>query len=191
MIRNCFDNGPESWCSYDYHGSMVADGVNIFILATWSSDGGPDGTPCVWTDHRRWSADTPEKPLSILPLLHYRSWVDAGPVDLGNAEMSAWLRGDDLMLDGACCYFWVHAAGTRWHLIGQPLDIADGVWIRQQVSLRPAGQEWHCSWSIDPDRPTPLPEVLGAVHSYGFSFVGFSRQVTGRLSLAGFELRLG
>ena len=39
MIKNDFDKGPEGWCSYDYHASMVADGSNIFILATWAAQG--------------------------------------------------------------------------------------------------------------------------------------------------------
>ena len=188
MIHNTFKHGPEGWCSYDYHASMVADGTNVFILATQSATDGPEGTGCVWTDHRRWSADTPESPLSILPLLHYRSWVDAEPIDLRDTQMSAWLRGDNLQLDGASCYFWVHASGTRWHLTDQPLSIADGTWTKQQVLLEPTPERWHCSWSVDPDQPTLLAKVLSSVHSYGFSFVGFSRQVTGRLSLAGFKL---
>jgi hypothetical protein len=104
MPSNRFELGFEGWCSYDYHASIVADGVNIFILATHSVDGGPEGAGCVWADHRRWSADTPESPLSILPLLHYRSWVDADPIDLHNAEMTAWLRGDNLQMDGASCF---------------------------------------------------------------------------------------
>jgi len=150
MIHNRFERGPEGWCSYDYHASMVADGVNVFILTTWSADGGPDGSGCVWTDHRRWSADTPETPLSILPLIHYRNWVDAQPIDLRRAKMSAWLRGDGLKLDGASCYFWVHAIGTRWHLTGQPLSIVEETWTQQWVTLEPTPEEWHLSWSMDP-----------------------------------------
>ena len=61
-IKNNFDKGPEGWCSYDYHASMVADGSNIFILATWAAHGGVDNGSFIWTDHRRWSADTPERP---------------------------------------------------------------------------------------------------------------------------------
>lgn len=56
MVKNSFDRGPESWCSYDYHASMVADGTNIFILATWAAKGGVGDSGYVWTDHRRWSA---------------------------------------------------------------------------------------------------------------------------------------
>src|SRR3954470_6339058 len=113
MIKNSFIKGPESWCAYDYHASMVADGQNIFILATWAKTGGVNNGNYIWVDHRRWSADTPEKPLSILPLLTYRNWIDSDPVDLRECEVAVYLRGDNLRLDGAKCYFWVNSPGTR------------------------------------------------------------------------------
>ena len=190
MITNPFSRGPEGWCSYDYHASMVGGKTNVFILTTWAPSGGVDDASYVWTDNTRWSADTPERPLSILPFLHYRSWVDADSVDLRDAEMSVHLRGDDLILDGAECYFWVHAASTRWHLNSAPLEIADGRWPESpsRVRLTPDESLWHNSWAGDPRGPTPLAEVLGAAVSYGFSFVGFSSEVTGRLSMARFEV---
>ena len=40
MVKNCFDKGPESWCSYDYHASIVAGGSNVFMLAIWEKEGG-------------------------------------------------------------------------------------------------------------------------------------------------------
>jgi len=110
MLRNNFVRGPEGWCSYDYHASVVAR-RNVFILATWEKEGGVDNSGYVWVDHARWSADTPEKPLSILPLIFYRGWVNADPIDLRGAEVSVYLRGDDLQLDGAQCFFWIHGAG--------------------------------------------------------------------------------
>lgn len=191
MIRNEFDRGPEGWCSYDYHASMVADGCNIFILTTWSPTGGVRDAGYVWTDHRRWSADTPERPLSILPLLLYRGWVGQDPVDLRAAEVSVYLRGDGLQLDGARCTFWVHAGHTRWHLTGQPVAITAQRWGEAPTRLRLAADvaQWHKSWSLVTDRPTPLATVLGAAQSYGFAFTGFSSEVTGRLSMAQFEIR--
>ncbi len=43
IVKDTFAKGPEAWCSYAYHASMVADGRPIFILGTWlaavSSDG--------------------------------------------------------------------------------------------------------------------------------------------------------
>jgi hypothetical protein len=87
-------------------------------------------------------------------------------------------------------FFWVHAGGTRWHFTSHPLTITNGEWTRQQVPLEPTPEGWHCCGSVDPERPPPLQDVLGSTHSYGFSFVGFSREVTGRLSLAEFNLRL-
>jgi hypothetical protein len=113
QVHNDFQHGPQGWCSYDYHASIVSGGTNVFILAIWSGGGGPKESGHVWTDHTRWSADTPERPLSILPLLFYRSWIDAESIDLRDSEVSVYLRGDDLRLDGASCYFWAHALGTR------------------------------------------------------------------------------
>lgn len=190
MVRNGFERGPQGWCSYDYHASMVDDGVNVFILAVWQPQGGPGGAGCVWTDHRRWSADTPERPLSILPLIFYRNWIDEGPIDLRGTAMSAYLRGDGLKLDGAKCYFWVHAHGTRWHCTRHPLATGEGGWGAEPGRALLANDEaaWHCSWSMDRAHPAPLDRVLGEAASYGFSFVGFSSEVTGRLSMADFTL---
>ena len=188
-----FARGPQGWCSYDYHASIVGGGTNVFILATWVPRGGPGGAGCVWTDHTRWSADTPERPLSILPLIFYRSWIDAAPIDLRDAEVEAYLRGDGLRLDGARCTFWVHAGGTRWHLSAQPAEITEGAWADAPVRLRlttdPA--DWHNSWSMQPGQPAPLDQVLGEAASYGFAFSGFSSEVSGRLSLAGFRIGRG
>ncbi len=125
VIENRFALGPEGWCSYEYHASVVA-GENIFILTTWSPNGGVGDGGYVWVDQTRWSADTPEKPLSILPLIRYQSWGGEGPVDLRGAELSVSLRGDGLQLNGAQCYFWAHIGGTRWHCSGHPIEIADG-----------------------------------------------------------------
>jgi hypothetical protein len=190
-LRNTFAKGPEGWCSYDYHASMVAGGRNIFILTTWERQGGPAGAGYVWADHTRWSADTPEQPLSILPLLFYRGWVNEDPIDLRNATVSVYLRGDALRLDGATCLFWVHGAGGRWHLNSQPLSITDGAWGSEPVRFVLPDDEsrWHHSWPRS-HWSQPLRQVLGAVHSYGFSFIGFSSEVTGRLSLAQFEITL-
>ena len=191
MVINRFDQGPEGWCSYDYHASIVGGGRNVFILTTWEKQGGVNDSGYVWTDHARWSADTPEKPLSILPLLFYRNWVNAGPVDLRGAELSVYLRGDNLRLDGARCYFWIHGQNTRWHCTGHPLSISDGRWSSEplRVPLEADEKLWHRSWSLDPRNAVPLGRLLGQVESYGFSFVGFSSEVTGRLCLDEFQIR--
>ncbi len=192
MISNSFGRGPESWCSYDYHASMVSGGRNVFILAVWEATGGVRNSGYIWTDHTRWSADTPERPLSILPLLVYQSWADAEPVDLTGADVSVYLRGDDLDLDGARCCFWIHGANTRWHLAASPLAIPDGAWAAEpsRLILAPEKDLWHMSWSGDPENPASLKQLLGRVVSYGFSFTGFSREVTGRLSMDELEIRV-
>lgn len=190
MVENTFDRGEEGWCSYDYHASVVDHGTNVFILAAWQSGGGVGGTGYVWVDNTRWSADTPEKPLSILPLLFYRRWISADPIDLRNAVMSVYLRGEELVLDGAQCFFWVHGGHTRWHCTGKPLSIPDGAWgvEPQRVVLEPDEGQWHLSWSADPENPGALGDVLGNAESYGFSFVGFSREVHGRLCMDEFQI---
>ena len=191
-LRNAFTRGPEGWCSYDYHASMISGGQNIFILTTWEKDGGAGNSGYVWTDHRRWSADTPEKPLSILPLLFYRNWVNKDPIDLRNAEVSVYLRGDNLRLDGATCFFWVHGVGGRWHLNSRPLHIPEGRWSDEPLRFLLQNDEtlWHHSWPRDPESSRSFEDILRASHSYGFSFVGFSSEVTGRLSMSQFEISL-
>jgi hypothetical protein len=188
--QNRFSKGPECWCSYDYHASMVNGGTNVFVLATWSKGGGPGGRNHIWTDHTRWSADTPEKPLSILPLLFYRSWVGADPIDLRGREISLYLRGDKLELDGADCHFWVRAVDTRWHFNSRCLAIGRNRWGRNPERFRLESDEsrWHRSWTNDPATALSLDQTLRRARSYGFSFVGFSAEVTGRLSLADFRI---
>jgi hypothetical protein len=188
MCKNSFDKGPEGWCSYDYHASVVAGRHNLFILATWEKQGGVHDSPYIWVDHTRWSADTPEKPLSILPLIFYRNWMNKDPIDLREAAMSVFLRGDDLCFDGAQCLFWVYGRGGRWHLNSRPLTLSSGEWSSQPLRFSLPNEEtaWHHSWPPEPGR---LVDTLGAVESYGFSFVGFGPEVSGRLSMDEFEIK--
>lgn len=190
MIRNSFEKGPEGWCSYDYHASMVGGGTNIFVLTTWVSDGGVDNAGYVWADQNRWSADTPERPLSILPLLFYRSWIGADPIDLRGAEVSVYLQDQNLVLDGARCLFWVQTAGTRWHLASRPIPVPEGAWPSQPARLTLEVDEsfWHRSWAGDPQRALSVEDLLANAESYGFSFVGFTAEVTGRLCMSAFSI---
>ncbi|MBI3943496.1 MAG: hypothetical protein HY326_10830 [Chloroflexi bacterium] len=191
MIKNSFDKGPESWYSYDYHASIVSGGYNIFKMVTFRRQGGVNDSGYVWTDHLRWSADTPESPLSILPLLTYRSWINADPIDLRGAQVSVYLRGDNLNLNGAKCYFWVHSGGTRWHYHGNPLTISERRWSDEPLrfTLRNDASLWHNSWSHIPNNPMPLDQLLSQAVSYGFSFAGFGSEVSGRLSMDEFEIQ--
>ena len=50
-VVNTFEKGPEGWCSYDYHASIIA-GQNYFVLTTWEERGGADDTGCVWQTTR-------------------------------------------------------------------------------------------------------------------------------------------
>ncbi len=192
MLKNNFAKGPEGWCSYDYHWSIVAKGSNIFVLTTWEQTGGVDGGAYVWTDETRWSADTPESPVSILPLLLYRGWVDDDPVDLREAKVSVNLRGDGLQLNGAQCYFWVNKPGVRWHMSGSPLTIPEGGWASEPstITLHNDEAQWYRSWANDPSKVTPLDDEWSNATSYGFSFVGFGQEPRGKLSMGGFEITL-
>ena len=46
------------------------------------------------------------------------------------------------------------------------------------------------SWTGRSEGPAPLDTLLGEAISYGFSFVGFSQEVRGRLSMDELEIRL-
>jgi hypothetical protein len=192
VIRNSFDKGPENWCSYDYHWSIVAKGKNIFILTTWEPSGGVNDSGYVWCDETRWSADTPESPVSLLPFLTYTHWFGQGPLDLREAQVSVYLRGDELQTLGAKCYFWVVGPGGRWHLNSHPLTITEGEWAKEPnvFTLRNDEALWHRSWSSDPANPPSLESVLSNASSYGFSLVGFGQEPRGKFSMDEFEIRL-
>jgi hypothetical protein len=192
MIKNSFDQGPEGWCSYDYHWSIVAKGRNIFILTTWESSGGVNNSGYVWCDETRWSADTPESPVSLLPFIFYTHWVGLKPLDLREARVSLYLRGDGLQLHGSKCYFWVLSRHCRWHFTSHPLSISEGVWAGKPnvLTLRNDESLWHCSWSLDPANPQALKDVLADARSYGISLVGFGQEPRGKFSMDEFEIRL-
>ncbi len=192
MLRNTFDKGPEGWCSYDYHWSIVAKGHNIFILTTWERTGGVNDSGYVWCDETRWSADTPESPVSVLPFITYMHWMGHEPLDLREAQVSVYLRGDALELHGSQCYFWILGPGGRWHLTSRPLSISEGKWASEPNIFTLENDEslWHLSWAIDPARPQTIGEALANVHSYGFSLVGFGQEPRGKFSMDEFTIRL-
>lgn len=198
MIKNSFDIGPESWHSYDYH-AFIVSGAGFMVLTNWQKDDGVNNSGYVWAHQAHWSTDVPEQPISILPLIFYRRWIGKEPIDLREATVSVYLRGDDLQLYGAACYFWALSPGTRWHLTSQPLEIADGRWAAEpnRFSLKNDESLWHCSYnseahwhdSYPPGGPN-LDIVLTNTWSYGFSFVGFTSEVHGKLSMDEFEIVL-
>lgn len=192
MLTNRFECGPEGWCSYDYHWSIVAKGRNIFILTTWEPSGGVNDSGYIWCDETRWSADTPETPVSLLPFLIYNNWVGGGPMDLREAEVSVFLRGDGLELHGSECYFWALGPGGRWHFSGHALAISDGHWAADANRLSLTNDEalWYLSWPSDPTNPPALDTVLANVVSYGISLVGFGQEPRGKFSMDEFAIRL-
>jgi len=192
MVSNGFDCGPEGWCSYDYHWSIVAKGCNIFILTTWQASGGVNDSGYIWCDETRWSADTPESPVSLLPFLIYNNWMGRGPMDMREAEVSVFLRGDSLELHGSECYFWVLGAGARWHCNSHPLAIGDGHWAADanRLSLKNDEALWYLSWSSDATDPPSFDTVLANVVSYGISLVGFGQEPRGKFSMDEFAIQL-
>lgn len=189
MIKNSFEKGPEGWHSYDYHASIVAGVNDIFIQTTWQREGGVDNSGYVWANESHWSADVPERPVSILALILYRSWVGEDPVDLREAEVSVYLRGDGLQLFGAQCLFWVAQNGSRWHYSSSPIPISDGCWFPEPTRFTLNSDEslWNHSWA---PKSASLDSMLANAPSYGFSFVGFAQEVRGRLSIDEFEIKL-
>ena len=198
MIKNSFEKGPEGWHSYDYHAGIVA-GAGIFLLTTWQREGGVDNSGYVWADQSRWSTDTPERPISILPLIFFRRWIGKDPIALREAKVSVYLRGDDLHLYDAQCQFWVNAPGTRWHYTGRPIEISNGCWAPKPTRFTLKNDEslWHRGYSSEehwhrsyPSGGPSLEAVLADTWSYGFSFLGFTEEVHGRLSMDEFEIVL-
>ena len=185
-LKNTFNNGPQGWCSYDYHWSVVSKS-NCFILGNWEREGGVDGSGYIWTNHARWSADTPENPVSILPFLTYTHWTDIEPIDMRNADVSVYIRGDDLNLQGAKCYFWTvgEKESGRFHFTSNPLNISEGCWADSPNSFTLINDEslWHRSWSKNPSMPPSLDDLLSRCISYGISLVGFGIEPSGKLSM--------
>ena len=151
---------------------------------------GVGNSPFIFTDHTRWSADTPENPISILAFIYYLRWTDRDPMDLRGAEVSVYLRGDNLQLSGAKCYFWVNSPGVRWHLTSRPLEVTEGRWAEKpnRFTLVNDESQWHNSWASIPPRFQSLDSMLSHAHSYGFSFVGYVAEVTGKFSMDEFEI---
>ena len=182
IVSNTFNANREGWQVYDYNGG--AGGNNVFYPAHWANSGGVGNSGYIWGDDSQWRIDTPENPNSILSFIIYQKWVGGSAIDIRDMTLSVYLRGDNLDLKGASIYFWAlsnHGPGTRWHYIAKPLSILQGSWgQRQTFQLINDESLWHRSWSWDPSHPTSLDGVLRNCDSYGFSFVGFSSEVTGR-----------
>ena len=185
ILASNFDSGAEGWQAYDYNGGIQGGG-NVFYALNWAKTGGVRNSGHVWADDSQWRIDTPENPNSILPFIIYRSWVGGDALDLRNAEVSVCLRGDSLDLKGAKCHFWAfnNQNGTRWHFVGRPLAIQHGRWGPPQTfRLNNDERLWHRSWSRNLSDPGSLDLVLSKCDSYGLSFIGFSGEVTGKLSM--------
>ena len=190
MIKNHFLFGNDGWRCYDYDADHRNE-RNHQIPLKWSHTGGADNSGYVWADDSFWTIDLPESPVSILAFMFYQEWVGRDDMDMRDAQVSVYLRGDGLDLKGGHCRFWCGKRGSRWHLSSNPLQIAEGTWADKPLKFTAKNDEsvWHRSWSGMPWRPKSLDETLGECTSYGFSFIGFSEKVTGRFSMSRFEVR--
>lgn len=190
-----FDSGSCYWQVYDYNGGHLGWG-NVFYPVVWQDYGGVRNSPYVWADDSLWRIDTPEDPDSILSLIVYQSWKSSSNLDLRNATVSVYIRGDELDLKGGYLDFWVLGSTpgntSRWHFSSRPLTISEGTWGPKQtfvLTCEPA--LWNLSWGGHPDQPpVSLDQVLANALSYGFAFVGFSEEVTGRLSIDQMQITL-
>lgn len=177
-----FDTESSNWVSYDYKEEIPQ---NIFFPVTQENSSGVNNTGYIWTDSSRWGEDTPENPHSILALLTYRQWAEAGKIDLRGATVSVYLRGDGLDLKGGKVYFWVMVNSTRWHFVSMPIQVSEGEWGEKVVFTLPDNEsQWSNSWQGGKTQSS-LSEVLSSGLSYGFSIVGFpyGNEPIGRLSM--------
>ena len=190
-LKSSFDVGQEGWCSYDYQ-SAVRAGRNIFILAEWQATGGVNNSGFIWSDHHVCSPDTPEDPISVFPFVIRRNWVNEGPIDLRNAEVSVYLRGDELQLFGSRCVFWIESGYTSWHLDSHPLEISHGEWDSKPnvFTLKDDESLWHHTWSRNPDNVRSLPDALAECRSYAIQLVDFKATPKGRLAMDELQINL-
>lgn len=182
------EDALQRWAGYEYIGPG-----DKYHPAGYEEKGGADDFPYVWSDDSMWTLDTPEDPTSILALLTYRNWTGRPILDLRNASVSFYLRGDQLDLKGARCYFWITAGvptTVRWHYIAYPIDISIDSWgPRNEMQLIDDPEKWHKSFSGNPGVNDDLAYALRTATSYGFSFVGFKEKVSGRICLSDFSLQ--
>ena len=190
-MKHDFDIGPEGFCSYDYEGCVRA-GRNIFVLAAWSPTGGVDDSGYIWTNQAAWSADTPEDPISVFAFTLRRRWAGEEDYDILGAEVSLYLRGDDLLLHGSRAYFWVSGGGATWHLEAHPLEIGDGEWPSEpnRFTLEPDESLWRQTWTPDPDRVRGIEAALTECSSIAVQLSGFSSLPAGKIAMDELEIRL-
>ena len=190
-MKHDFDIGPEHWCSYDYEGCVRA-GRNIFVLAAWSPTGGVNDSGYIWTNQAAWSADTPEDPISVFAFTLRRNWVGEESYNLLGADVSLYLRGDDLILHGSRAYFWVNGGGASWHLNSHPLEIGDGEWPSEPNRFKLEADEslWHQTWTPDPAGVRGIEAALTECTSIAVQLSGFTSLPAGKIAMDELEIRL-
>lgn len=177
IVDQTFDNWFERWCSY----KDVPYLSNVWYPLSHARAGGHDGGGYIWTDHSRWNIDAPEVPNSNLWAVVYWRWLNRNDIvtsrsayiGLNGWTMTCHLKGRNLDLKGAGCYFWVTTEQGRWHKTGTPLTINNTGWTANSVLLD--GNGWSQSWSRGGNPLGSETLNLSAVESWGFSFRDFPR----------------
>ena len=189
ITENKFLEDSEGWCSYIFNEGYTDRERNQFMPAKWVKGGEFDRFSHIWVDQKMWSWDTLENPVSILPLVYYRSWTNHPPMCLTDTKISFRIRGEDLHLYGAKLFFWVFTPYTRWHYIFCPFVISE-LW--ENVSFKLINKEslWHCSWVKKGHNQKSLGFTLKRTTSYGFSLVGWEEGCNpkGKLCMSHFKI---
>ena len=185
MVENTFDKDDGKWCSYFYGGGIDKD---CFVPVVREKTGGVNNSGYIWADDTMWNIDEPDD--SILAFVFYRSWTGNGSINLMDRKVSLYLRGDNLKLYGAECYFWVFTPYTRWHYIHEPLRIQNFRWDSTPDYIHLTNDEslWYNSWCEEGYRRKTIEFALRMVTSYGISFRGYSQEVKGMLSMDEFKI---
>jgi hypothetical protein len=70
------------------------------------------------------------------------------------------------------------------------VEVAEGHWDQpSRLVLESDESVWYRSWVRPSFTAASLDQVLSSTTSYGFSFVGFATEPTGKLSMSSFQIR--
>lgn len=149
-----------------------------------------------WLEGKALTIDQLEDPKSYLVFLTY---VYLPPGEIGTVDMRGYkIRvkiASETDLKGATCYFWVLREGTRWHYVNHPIHIWDN--LNEAAKAPPEEFElinddklWHRSWIKNNEAwyHYSLDNALENCLSYGFSLVGFTDEIHGKLLMRDFSI---
>ena len=122
-----------------------------------------DGGGYGWTDTSRLKLDVPDDN-SVLAFMTILVWHGYDYIDLRDAYLQVWLRGQQFDLKDATMYMHVVTDIGRWHYTGEPMMIGDdwtwnGFWIKGDETL------WTNTWRRNGQ--------LGGLDRSGVTMFGF------------------